>query len=159
MIKVSADPADFALADAAVGTKRPHQVVDLAGAHPMQIGLHHHREQRLVDPAAPLQQAGEERPGPQLGDAQLQIPGRGGQHPGSVPVALRQPIMAALVRRGADHGGELGLDEGLVDGLGGLADAVVDLGGLECVQDLQQCRLVEGHRACVLSREPLAWSR
>jgi hypothetical protein len=44
-------------------------------------------------------------------------------------------------RGGADHAGELGPDEGLVDGLGGLADAVVDLCGLECVQDLQQCSL------------------
>jgi hypoxanthine phosphoribosyltransferase len=50
-------------------------------------------------------------------------------------------------------------DERLVNGLGGLADAIVDLRALECVQDLQQCRLVKGHRACVLSREPLAWSR
>src|SRR4029450_13500354 len=46
-IQVSADPADLALADPAVGAQRPDQVVDLAGAHPMQIGLHHHREQRL----------------------------------------------------------------------------------------------------------------
>jgi hypothetical protein len=34
---------------------------------------------------------------------------------------------------GADHLGELGLDEGLVDGLGGLADAVIHLRGRECV--------------------------
>jgi hypothetical protein len=54
---------------------------------------------------------------------------------------------------GADHAGELGFDEGLVDGLGGLADAVVDVCGLECVQDLQQCRLVKGHRAlCPFAR-------
>jgi hypothetical protein len=63
----------------------------------MQIGLHHHREQRLVDPPAPLQQAGEERPGPQLGDAQLQIPGRGRQQPGPVAVALGQPGLGALM--------------------------------------------------------------
>jgi ClpP class serine protease len=55
--------------------------------------------------------------------------------------------------RGADHAGELGLDERLVDRLGGLADAVVDLRGLECIQDLQQCRLVKGHRAlCPFAR-------
>jgi ClpP class serine protease len=52
-----------------------------------------------------------------------------------------------------DHVRELGLDEGLVDGLGGLPDAVIDLRGLECVQDLQQCRLVKGHRAlCPFAR-------
>ena len=56
----------------------------------VQVGLHHHREQRLIDPAAPLQQRREERPGAQLRDPQLQIPGRGRQRPGPVPVALRR---------------------------------------------------------------------
>jgi hypothetical protein len=32
----------------------------------VQVGLHHHREQRLIDPPAPLQQGGEERAGAQL---------------------------------------------------------------------------------------------
>ena len=33
------------------------------------------------------------------------------------------------------------------------ADAVVDLRRLQCVQDLQQCRLVKGHRAlCPFAR-------
>jgi hypothetical protein len=35
---------------------------------------------------------------------------------------------------------------GLVDGLGGLGNAVAHVCSLECVQDLQQCRLVKGHR-------------
>ena len=51
------------------------------------------------------------------------------------------------MRTGADHGGELSLNEGLVDRLGGLTDPVIDLRGRECVQDLQQCRLIKGHRA------------
>jgi hypothetical protein len=68
-------------------------------------------------------------------------------------VALGKAGVAALVRRGADHRGELGFDERLVDGLGGLADPVVDLRDLQCVQDLQQCRLVKGHRAlCPFAR-------
>jgi hypothetical protein len=141
-VQVGADPADLALADAAVGTQGPDQVVDLAGGDPVQVGLHHHRKQRLVHPPAPLQQPGEERPRPQLRDPQLQIPSRGGCQPGPVPVALGQPLGCPLVWGGADHRGELRLDEGLVDGLGGLADPVVDVGDLECVQDLQQCRLV-----------------
>jgi hypothetical protein len=64
-----------------------------------------------------------------------------------MPVALGQPLGRALVGCGADHAGELGLDKGLVDGLGGLTDAVIDLRDLECIQNLQQCRLVKGHRA------------
>jgi len=62
-------------------------------------------------------------------------------------VALGQPLRRPLVWSGADHVRELGLDEGLVDGLGGLADAIVDLRGLECVQDFDECRLVKCHRA------------
>jgi hypothetical protein len=153
LIKVGTDAADLALADAAVSPKGPDQVVDLAGGHAVQIGLHHHREQGLVDPATAFQQRGEERPGPQLGDAQFQIPGGGRQQPRAVAVALGRPFRCALVGGGADHRGELGLDEGLVDGLGGLTDAVIDLRGRECVQDLQQCRLVKGHRAlCPFAR-------
>jgi hypothetical protein len=40
------------------------------------------------------------------------------------------------MRRSTDHRGELGLNEGLVDRLGGLADAVIDVRDRECVQDL-----------------------
>jgi hypothetical protein len=53
-----------------------------------------------------------------------------------VAVALGQSLRRALVGSSTDHAGELGFDQGLVDGLGGLADAVVDVRGLECVQDL-----------------------
>ena len=99
-VQVGADAADLALADAAVSTQGADQVVDLAGADPVQIGVHHHREQGLVDPAATLQQAGEERPGGQLGNPQLQIPCRGRRQPRPVPVALGQPLWVRwLVRR------------------------------------------------------------
>ncbi len=55
-IEVDADPAHFGLGDAGVGTQRADQVVDLPRAHPVQIGLHHHREQGPVDPPPALQQ-------------------------------------------------------------------------------------------------------
>src|SRR4051794_39155690 len=54
------------------------------------------------------------------------------------------------MQRGADGVGELGLDQRLIDGLGGLADAVTAVGGLECVQDFEQGRLVQGHRVAPL---------
>jgi hypothetical protein len=53
------------------------------------------------------------------------------------------------VRERANHRGQLGLDQGLVDRLGCLPDPVIDLGGLECIQDFQQGRLVQGHRVSV----------
>jgi hypothetical protein len=68
-------------------------------------------------------------------------------------VTLGNAGVSALMRGGADHAGELGFDQGLVDGLGSLADAVINLRRRECVQDLQQCRLVKGHRAlCPFAR-------
>jgi hypothetical protein len=42
------------------------------------------------------------------------------------------------VRAGADHRGELGLDQRLIQRLGRGADAVVDIGGLQCLQHLEQ---------------------
>ena len=55
--------------------ERLDEVVDLAGRHAVHVGLHHHREQRPVDPAAPLQQRREERSLTQLRDLQLDIAG------------------------------------------------------------------------------------
>jgi hypothetical protein len=65
----------------------------------------------LVDPPAALQQRQKERPSAQLGDAQLQIAGRGRQQPVPVAVALGQPLGRPLMRASADYRGELGLDE------------------------------------------------
>jgi hypothetical protein len=55
-----------------------------------------------------------------------------------VAVAQVGSVLAAFVAGGADGVGELGLDQGLIDGFGGLADPVADIGGLECVQDFEQ---------------------
>jgi hypothetical protein len=69
LIQVGADPADLAIADAGVRAQGADEVIDLAVAHTVQMGLHHHREQRLVDPSAPLEHRREERAGAQLGNA------------------------------------------------------------------------------------------
>ena len=63
LVEVRADPGDLGLADPGVGAQRLDQVVDLPRRDPVQVGLHDHREQRLVDPAPALEQRGEERPG------------------------------------------------------------------------------------------------
>ena len=57
LIEVRADPRDLGLADPGVGAQGLDQVVDLPGRDPVQVGLHHHREQRLVDPPPTLEQA------------------------------------------------------------------------------------------------------
>jgi hypothetical protein len=86
LVEISADPRHLAFGDAGVRAEGFDQVIDLAGRHAVQVGLHHHREQRLVDPAAAFQQAGEERAGAQFRDPQLQIPRGGRQRAGAVAV-------------------------------------------------------------------------
>jgi hypothetical protein len=70
-----------------------------------------------------------------------------------VPVALAGAGAGALARDRADHRAELGFDQCLVDSLGRLPDPVINIGGLEYLQDFQQCRLVQGHRVLVSFRE------
>ncbi len=53
-VEVFADPADLAFGDPGIGTQCLDQIVDLAGGGAVQVGLHHHREQALIDPATPL---------------------------------------------------------------------------------------------------------
>ena len=52
LVKVGADPGHLGLGDAGIGAQGPDQVVDLAGAHAVQVGPYDHGEQRLVDPPA-----------------------------------------------------------------------------------------------------------
>jgi hypothetical protein len=118
----------------------------------VQIGLHHHREQRLVDPPVALQQRGKDRPGPQLRNPQLQIPGRRGESPRAGAVALGGPIFGAFVRAGADHRGQLRLDQRRIQRLGRRADAVIDVGNFQRLEQLEPGRLVQGHRGAFLFR-------
>ena len=61
-------------------------------------------------------------------------------------VALVAAFRGTLMQAGADRIGELGLDQSLIDRLRGSADTIIDIGGLECIQDFEQGRLVQGHR-------------
>jgi hypothetical protein len=88
-VQLGADPADLGLGDAGVHAQRPDQVIDLAGGGAMDIGLHDHPEQGSVDAPARLQQRGEERAFPELGNVQLDIASLGGQQPRAGTVAVR----------------------------------------------------------------------
>jgi hypothetical protein len=58
-------------------TPRADQIVDRPGRDTADVGLHHHRIERLVDPAAGLEDDREERPLPQLRDPRLDVAGLG----------------------------------------------------------------------------------
>jgi hypothetical protein len=109
-VQLGADPADLALGNPAAHAQGLDEVVDLPSADTMHVGLHHHREQRPIDPATSLEKAREERALAQLGDRQLDIPSGGRHQLSTMPVALGHPAVAALMRAGADHCGRLGLD-------------------------------------------------
>jgi hypothetical protein len=55
-VQIGADPRHLRFGDARVDPKGLHHVVDLAGRHPVQISLHDHREQRLINPTTAFQQ-------------------------------------------------------------------------------------------------------
>ncbi len=50
------------------------------------------------------------------------------------------------MRRGADHRGELGIDQRLVQMFGRRPDPLVDIGVLQSLEQVDQGRLVQGHR-------------
>jgi hypothetical protein len=99
---VLAHPGDAELLD---------QPIHPPGADPVDIGLLHHRDQRLLGPPARLQERREIAAGPQLGDAQLQLTNPGVPGSGPVAVALSHPVWGALAKLGADLGGDLGLHQ------------------------------------------------
>ena len=137
LIEVRTDPRDLGLGDPGVRTQRLDEVIDLPRRDPVQVGLHDHREQRLVHPPPPLEQAGEERPGAQLGDPQLQVTRGRGQGPRPGSVALRSAPLAAFPGAGADHGRELGVDQRLVDRLSRSADPVLHTSSLHGFKHLK----------------------
>jgi len=127
-VQIRADPRNLALGDARIRTKGLDQIIDLASGGAVQVSLHHHCKQALIDPATPLQQRRKERPTAQLGDAQLQITGDGGQRARPRPIALIGPRIGALMRAGADHRGQFGIDERLIDRFGGLLNPISSIG-------------------------------
>ena len=136
LIQAGADPRHLGLGDARVHSKRGDQVVHRASRDPVDVGLHHHRIQRLVDPAPRLKDDREERSLAQLRDPQLDIAGLGGQQPVSGAVALGGPGIGAFVATGADVLGRLGFDQLLHDHPHRLADQIDPFAGAECVEEL-----------------------
>lgn len=122
----------------------------------MHVSLHDHRVQGAVDPAAPLEQGGEERPRPQLRDLHLDITGGGRHGLRAVPVAVHGPLIGALVAAGADHRSELGFDQLLQGPPQKLGDHRLRISGLQLVEAGEHGRMVLGHRVVCPSVSHLA---
>lgn len=88
LVQVRADPPHLGPADSRVCAERLDQVIDLARADAEHVGLHHDREQGLIDPATALQQGREGRPLAQFREPQLELTRRGRQRAGPGAVAL-----------------------------------------------------------------------
>jgi hypothetical protein len=140
-IELGADPAHLALADPGVDAEGRHQVVDLARADAVDIGLHDDGPEGPVDPSSGFQERREERAGPELGDAQLDITRLRAEQPAPTPVAVGRPGVGPLVPRGADRLVGLELDELLEDEGHRVAHDVGAAAGADGVEQLGQGRL------------------
>src|SRR4051794_37181758 len=90
----------------------------------MDVGLHHHRVQRLIDPAPRLEDDREERALTQLRDPQPDVTGLGRQGPVPVPVPFGRAGRGPFVPGRADRLGGLGLDQLLQHHPDRLADQI-----------------------------------
>jgi hypothetical protein len=90
----------------------------------------------------------------ELGDLELDVAGLGGQQPGAAAVAVGGPGGGAFVAAGADLLGGFGLNQRLEHQREGFTNHVQVAAGAQCIQQLGQGRLVEGHRGDLLGVNP-----
>src|SRR5215213_4452669 len=123
LIERLADAADLALAHAQSETL--DQLVDPPGRDAAHVGLLDNRKQRLLRAPTRLQDARKVAALADLGDLQLDLTGPRVPPPGSIPVAMRRPILrAALTTLGADQLAHFALHDLRRDRLDRLADHV-----------------------------------
>ena len=111
-VEIRADPRDFRLRQP-VEAQRLHEIVHLPRRHPVDVGFLHHRQQRLLGPAARLQQRREVGPRPDLRDRQVDGPDAGVPRADPRAIPVRRPILAALVALRADQRRDLRLHQRL----------------------------------------------
>lgn len=66
-VEIRTDPRHLTLGDPGVDAQGLDQVVDLARGDTVQVGLHHYREQCLIDATAAFEQAGKNEPARSFG--------------------------------------------------------------------------------------------
>ena len=105
-----------------------------------------------VDAATGFEQGREERSGAELGDLHAQVAGCRGHRLGPGAVAVRNAVFGPLVRSCADRGGGLGVDEGLEHEPEHLTHHIAAISGAQHLGELEQGRLVQGHRVSPVLR-------
>lgn len=148
-VDLCADPRHGRPADAGVVAQGTDELLDLAGADPVDPGLADHRVEGLVDPTARVQQRGEERSLPQLRDRKIHLPGRRREDLRPGPVAAGGPLRGAFVTGGADLRGRLRVDEVLQASLQHPPEHILvrEVGvGEDFTDQGRKGRLVLGHR-------------
>ena len=129
LVQTGADARHLRLGDARVDTQRGDQIVHGSGRDAGDVGLHHHRVQRLIDAATGFEDQWEERALAQLRDAQVDVTRLGRQRPRPGAIAFGDPCVGAFVAGGADHVGRFGFDELLQHHADRFADQIHGLAG------------------------------
>jgi hypothetical protein len=150
-VELAADAAHLTFGDPRLDPQGLDQVVDLAGRHSVDVGLHDHRPQRLVDPPAGFEQGREEAALAELGDLQVHVPGLRRQQPGPVAVAVRGAALGALVRGSANLLGRLQVDQGLEHYLHRLAHEIEIAARTQRVEQLGRGKTGQGPSALATS--------
>jgi hypothetical protein len=141
LVQAGADPRHLGLRDPRLDAHGLDQVIDATAGDAVDVSLHHHRTEGLVDAAARFEDRGKERTLPQLRDPQLHIAGLRRQHPWAGAVALGGARVGALVTGCADLAGRLELDQLLHHHAGGVTDQVDAVASAERVEQFGQGRL------------------
>ena len=147
LVEAGADPGHLGLGDPGVDAHRRDQVVHGAGRDAVDVGLHHHRVQGLVDAPSGFEDRREERALAELGDPQLDVTGLGRQHPRPVTVAFGDPGVGAFVavrRRSARSPRPRSAPA--TPPATDVTDQIHAVTGTERIQQLGQGRLGQGHR-------------
>ncbi len=147
LVERRADPGDLRAADPRAHPEGRHQLVDGPGGDPVDVGLHHHGVEGLVDARAALEHARKERALTELGNIRLHVTGLGGEETRPRRVSLGGARQGPSVALGLDHLGRLGVDQGLVEQRDHLANEVAALVAPELFEHLGQVKIMVGHRS------------
>jgi transposase InsO family protein len=110
-IEPPADPRDLRLRDPRIDPQRLDQIIDRSGRDTLDIGLHDHRVERLIDAASRLEQRREETAVRQFRDLQLDIASLRREDPRPVTVPLVHAAVGTFIGLRADHVGRFELDQ------------------------------------------------